>query len=156
MSYKFTPMSEEEMESFSLIEDGIYDFEVIQSIPKTSKSGNQMSELIINVWDNEGKIHPIYDYLVFSSVPLNIRKVKHFCDAVGLQEEYKKGEIPEELINRSGKVHIGIKAEQPNPNGGNFPKKNIVINYIMTNKDPVKYTSPSSDGSKELNDDVPF
>ncbi len=137
MSFNFNPMTEEQIDdsnSVELIEEGIYTFEVLKSTKKISKSFNQMAEIKINIWDKEGKIHVIFDYLVFSKVPLNIRKIKHFCDATGLQEEYKKGEIPEDLSHLSGKVYIGIREEQPKESGGFYPKKNIVLDYIVNSK----------------------
>lgn len=152
MSYSFNPMTEEELNSASMIEEGFYDFEVVKSTRKTSKSGNPMAELNINVWDKEGKQHLIFDYLVFSTVPLNIKKVKHFCDAVGLQDQYKQGQIPEELERYCGKVLIGIQEEKPNPNGGCWPKKNIVVDYLKSDKESSKKPIESN----ELNDDIPF
>jgi hypothetical protein len=138
MSYNFQPLSDEELDAINVIEEGIYDFEVVKAERKTSKSGNPMAAIQLRVWDTQSAVHFIYDYLVFSSVPLNIRKVKHFCDSVGLAEEYKKGELPEDLEMRAGKVHIGIEEEKPNPSGGMYPRKNKVVDYVMTDKDAVK------------------
>jgi hypothetical protein len=134
MSYDFTPMTDEEINCFHIIEEGIYDFEVIKCTRKISKSGNAMAEIQINIWDKNGKTSLIYDYLVFSTVPLNIKKVKHFCDTVGLQDAYKKGSLPEDLERLSGEVLIGIKEEQPKGDGTFYPKKNFVVDYIGKDK----------------------
>lgn len=139
MSYDFEPMSDEEIDSFGLVEDGIYNFEVIKSTRKISKSGNHMAELNIKFWDKEGKVHTLFDYLVFSKVGLNIKKVKHFCDSTGLQEKYKIGSIPEELGGYSGKFSVGVQEQQVNPNGGFYPKKNTVLDYVLTDLGSVKY-----------------
>lgn len=133
MSYNFNPMTEEEINSANLIENGVYNFEVLSSTRKISKSGNPMAELQLHVWDKNGKTHIIFDYLVFSSIALNIKKVKHFCDATGLQVEYAKGEIPENLERYCGEVQIGTQEEQPRQGGGFYPKKNIVIDYCYQN-----------------------
>lgn len=140
MIYSFKPMSEEEINSFNLMEDGIYDFEVIRSNRKISKQGNAMAELQLNVWSNEGKIHIIYDYLVFSEVPLNIKKIKHFCDSTGLKEEYKNGVLPEDLSRLSGKVKISTKDKQPNPKGGFYEAKNVVFDYIEGKEEDREFT----------------
>lgn len=132
--FTFSPMSEEEINLSNLMEIGTYNFEVVKSTRKISKSGNQMAELCINVFCNQGKQYLIYDYLIFSTIHLNIKKVKHFCDSVGLAEGYKIGKIPEDLSRLCGKVQIGIKKNQPNPNGGFYPDKNIVIDYIASDK----------------------
>ena len=44
MTYTFQPMTEEEINSFSLVDDGIYNFEVVKSTRKLSKSNNAMCE----------------------------------------------------------------------------------------------------------------
>jgi len=160
--YKFPSMSDEELNATDLVEDGEYDFEVIRSKPKTSYAGNQMAELNIKFWDRNGKVHTMFDNLVFSTVPLNIRKVKHFCDATGLQEYYKRGELPEELGGYSGRFRISIQRGQiipveklnGKPMGSKYPDKNVVEDYVLTDKGAVKYEAVS--GSNDLNDDLPF
>jgi len=157
MSYNFTPLSDEEINSIGLLKEGNYSFEVIKSTRKVSKSGNPMAELQILLWDNEGKQHTVFDYLVFSHVNLNIKKVKHFCDATGLKEEYKKGQLPENLERLAGNAIIGIRDEQPKPNGGFYPRKNYVIDYIESNPvTSMPSSSPEFKPEEELNDDIPF
>lgn len=142
MSYNFNPMSDEELDAMDIIPDGVYNFEVLKSTRKTSKKGNPMAELQLNVWDSEGKTHPVFDYLVFSSVNLNIKKVSHFCKAVGLAEEYKRGEIPEELKRLSGKLELGTQEPQEKPGGGFYAKKNVVVDYIPADAG-VNITNPA-------------
>lgn len=149
MSYSFKPMTEEEFSTYKLLEEGDYEFEVVKSTRKTSKSGNAMAELNIGVWDKEGKQYFIYDYLVFSNVPLNIKKIKHFCDAVGLQDQYKQGIIPDALEGNSGKVSIGTKDKESNGNGGFYPAKNFVIDYISSN-------SKKEKTDNFIDDELPF
>lgn len=165
MSYNFTPMTEEEINAANLMEEGIYNFEVVKSSYKTSKAGNPMAELNIMVWDHDGKQKIIFDYLIFSHVPLNIKKVKHFCDTVGLQEEYKKGQIPEDLERLSGKVKIIIQKGQlipedklqGKPKGSCYPDKNAVEDYVMTDKGAVKQeANPSKEVDDFFDDEIPF
>jgi hypothetical protein len=153
MTFNFTPFSDEELEAIDVVTDGTYDFEVIRSKKKMSKAGNDMAELNIKFWDKEGKIHTLFDYLVFSSVPLNIKKVKHFCGATGLHESYNQGKLPEELGGYSGKFILGSQDSQTNPNGGTYPKKNVVIDYIPIKKDE---TNAKKDANLPFSDDVPF
>lgn len=151
--YTFTPMTEEEIDSASLLTEGTYDFEVKKSIRKLSKSGNAMSEILVIVYDKDGKQHSLFDYLVFSQVPLCIRKVKHFCEAVGLIDQYNKGELSEDFGGYSGKLQIGISDEKPNPNGGVYPKKNIVIDYIKADNAKENLAEKKDEF---FSDDVPF
>src|ERR1019366_7780465 len=104
----------------------------VKSERQLSAKGNAMAKLQLRFWDKEGKAHFVFDYLVFSEVNLCIRKVKHFCDAVGLAEQYAKGEIPEELELFCGKLQLGTQEEKPNPNGGVYPMKNIVVDYVKS------------------------
>jgi hypothetical protein len=154
MSYNFSPLSDEELESMSLVPEGTYNFEVLKSTRKISKSGNPMAELQLGVWDDGGAIRSIFDYLVFSTVNLNIKKVSHFCKAVGLDGEYKQGSLREELHGLSGKVQIGTQDEQPKPTGGFYPKKNVVVDYIFTKEDELKDAQKSDQA--QFSDDVPF
>lgn len=152
MSYNFKPMSDEELDAINLVPDGIYNFEVVKSTRKVSKSGNPMAELQLTIWDKEGRTHLIFDYLVFSDVNLNIKKVSHFSKAVGLHDEYLKGCLPEELERYSGTAEIGIQEEQPKPTGGFYARKNYVKEYLAKDKEKAstKKEEPFFD------DDVPF
>lgn len=154
MNYTFTPLSDEELNAIDLIDEGVYDFQVIKATRRTSKSGNPMCELMLDVWDINGKAHHVYDYLVFSSVNLNIKKVSHFCKAVGLHEEYKRGDIPEGLANYCGKLQLGIQDERPNPSGGTYPKKNVVADYVPN--DLAKTEKKEEKKDDQFNDDLPF
>lgn len=138
MSYRINPMTDEEIEeaaakSKEVLPDGRYAFLVAKSTRKIYKSGNPMAELQLTCWDNTGKPVPVFDYLVFSNIPLNIKKVSHFCKATGLHEEYKKGEIPEELDGLAGELDLKIQDPQPNDKGGFYPRKNVVVDYISGN-----------------------
>jgi hypothetical protein len=165
MSYNFNPMTDEELEANNLIEDGEYDFEVVKSTRSTSSKGNPMAALQITIWDKEGKTHTVFDWLVFSQINLCIKKVSHFCSAVGLLEEYKKGEIPEDLERFCGRAIIGqvlgqeIPEEklQGKPIGSKYPDKNVVVDYVKGSAKPRKVgvdKEPSE--SKEFDDDIPF
>jgi hypothetical protein len=128
--YKFNPLTDAELEESSLVPDGEYKFIVTQSVYKVSQKGNQMAELQIAIEDSTGATRKIFDHLVFSDHPLNIKKIKRFCDSTGLEEQYKQGAIPVDLTNLEGIVRIGIQPEKQNPSGGFYAKKNIVIEYI--------------------------
>lgn len=158
MSFNFTPLSDEEIDAINLIDPGIYNFSVVKSTRKLSKSGNHMAELQLSIWDMAGKTHLIFDYLVFSNVPLNIRKVKHFCDAVGLQEDYKKGQLPEELNNFCGKAEVGIQEAQRNPSGGMYSKKNVVVDYVSATEEKSTNISvgKQKDSTEFIDDELPF
>ena len=146
--FSFTPMSDEELNASNLLDPGVYDFEVGRSEPKTSKAGNLCSNLRLKVWDKKGKNHSVFDCLVFSSHQFSQRKLRHFCDSIGLTKEYKAGELPHELSGYSGKVQIDIEDEVTGDGGRVYPKKNVVVDYVMTDKGAVKHDL--------LDDEIPF
>ena len=156
MSYNFNPMSDEEIEAASvreLLPDGDYDFLVAKSTRKISKSGNPMAELQLTLWNAEGKPCPVFDYLVFSNVPLNIKKVSHFSKSVGLHAEYKKGELPEELDGLTGRLTLGTQDAQPNNKGGYYPPKNVVVDYLPVGEGKEK---PQPVDDFQPDSDIPF
>ena len=155
MSYNFNPMSDEEINNIGLFEEGVYDFEVLKSTEKVSKSNNTMAELQINIWNKNGKSKLVFDYLVFSKIGLNIKKVKNFCDTTGLQEQYKKGELPGDLSNLNGKTLIGIQEPQPKPTGGFYPSKNYVMDYVTEDKKPSLKVEEIGE-TEFKDDDIPF
>jgi len=150
MSYTFSPKSDEEL--IDIVPRGVYAFEVLKSERMTSQKGNPMCKLLLKYFDVNGRARLIYDYLVFSDANLNIRKIKHFCHSVGLVEEYKKGELPEDLTNKYGEFEIGIQDEQPNDKGGFYPKKNTVVDYVK----PSKKEETKNEEDEFHNDSIPF
>lgn len=168
MSYTFKTMTDAELNN--LLPEGVYDFAVKTSARKLSQSGNPMAELNLTIWDENGKVSNIRDWLVFSSVPLNIRKVKHFCDAVGLVEAYKNGELPEDLETLSGSCLISIEEGKMipddklhgKPKGSKYQDRNFVVDYIKSTEEEKKnnnYTlsrPPLSESTSVPNGDLPF
>lgn len=153
MSYNFKPLSDEELEKSKLIPEGDYDFQVVKSNSKISSKGNPMAELTLNVWDKEGNEHTVFDYLVFSTVNLNIKKISNFCKSVGLEEQYRLGCIPEDLKGLSGKLSLSIQDEQEKKGGGFYPKKNVVSDYIKLD---VVTNTTVTEGENFVSDDIPF
>lgn len=157
MTYSFNPLSDEELDAINLIPEGEYNFEVVRSERQISKANNPMAKLQLKVWDNEGKTHVVFDYLVFSNISLNIKKVSHFCKAVGLEDGYKKGCIPEDLARYCGKLSLGIQEEQMKPGGGTYPKKNVVVDYIKLELNEGMKPLPAKSENDFVDDkDIPF
>lgn len=156
MSFNFKPKTEEELDKIDLVEKGIYPFEVIRSTKKLSKSGNEMCELNIKYWDKEST-YTLTDYLVFSESNFCLRKIKHFCDAIGMSDLYGKGELPDEFTRCKGYFEIGIQDETENPKGGLYPKKNIVIDYMVNNNSELLKQNVVKASLTDFKDqDIPF
>ncbi len=142
---------QEEVKTMNLLPYGIYDFEVSDASDKISKTGNEMIELIVKVWDDNGKERFLYDYLVEKME----YKLKHFCEYNGLHDKYDMGTLnAKDCLRVSGKVEIGIQKGKPNPNGGMYPDKNFVIDYVS--KEKSKENKKQISNNEDLNDDIPF
>jgi hypothetical protein len=153
---KFTPQSEEEILRSFLLPDGNYNYEVVKSEDKVSSKGNEYLALELKVWDQSGREHFIYTNLAF------VKLLKHFCDLNGLTDSYINGELQaSQCLGKSGgKVMLGFEDEKPNPKGGMYKAKNIVVDYVdgIVLKSGIAaphVAKPNADGSF-IDDDIPF
>lgn len=152
---RFTPVTEEELQTASLVPDGIYDYQVIKSEDAVSKAGNEYIKFTLRVFDNEGKEH-----LIFTNLAL-IKLLKHFCDVNGMQGDYNSGNVEAEkcLYKAGGKIMVGIEGEKPNPSGGVYAAKNIVKDYIFAPHGSMQLPpamKPLPATEKFHDDDLPF
>lgn len=145
--FSFTPKSEEEITKSGLLEKGEYDFVVKSAQIKPSKSsGKPMVELVLGVWDKEGREHTIFDYLVDAIE----YKIRHFCYSVGLGDKYEAGGFyPEESIGKNGLCKVFIKEDK----SGQYPPKNSIADYLQGKKE--MKTNPKQE-EEFKDDDVPF
>ncbi len=144
---KFTPKTREEALTIKLLEKGNYAFKVLASKEKISQSGNPMIEILIKVWDETGKEHLLYDYLMESFEA----KLRHFCYSINLGEMSEKGEFDCELIkSKNGVCRIYIKEDKT----GLYPSKNAVADYIV----PMDNGAPTNLKGEPFKDDeeLPF
>lgn len=143
----FEPKTEQELQTMSLLSDGVYKYRVVSAEEKPSvATGNQYMSLKLEVMKKESTgLQSVYTNLALMHL------LKHFCDVNNLQEQYKKGSLSAiECIGKSGgEVLIAIEPERLNPNGGVYKAKNIVKDYIGV---------PSSSLHQKLDfdQDVPF
>ena len=145
---RFDPQSEEQLQTSMLLPKGDYPYRVIKSEDKISAAGNEYIALILKVYDHEGKEHAVFTNLAL------VKLIKHFCDVNGLEELYKSGNI--EAYQLSGKcgglVSLDIEPEKPNPRGGMYRPKNVVLDYIQGAMQQVK----SEKGVDFEDSDIPF
>lgn len=141
---RFAPKSEQELQVMSLLEPGLYKFQVSSATDETSKSGRDMIKLVLSVWDKDGNQHNIFDYLLDAMA----YKLRHFCEATGLIAKYDHGEIlAADCLNRSGYMHLEIKEGEQKQDGLRYPSRNSVKDYVKHSE---------GKGSEMLDDDIPF
>lgn len=122
---RFEPKTEKEIAEGNLLPLGNYDFEVAGAEEKTSKSGNDMIELKVRVYDNEGQGRTIFDYLVDTDGAAY--KLRHFAYSVGRGPDYEKGELrADALPGLTGKAKVFVKKDK----SGQYPDKNAIADYL--------------------------
>lgn len=141
----------QEIQNRKLLADGEYPFIVKSYEHKISKTGNPMLEILLGVLDNEGHERNIKDFLLATDTM--IFKLKHFCETIGLHQEYAAGKFdPEKCIRRTGKCIIGLQKGNEKPDGsGYYPDRNNIRDYV---KVEIKKDTPPFD--PDLNDDIKF
>lgn len=146
--FPYDPMTEEEIQTFNLLEEGYYPFETVKSDAKISSSGNKMIELVHRIFDKNGREHLVYDYLV--AIPSMAFKIKHYCDSTGMEQEYKDKKFNSDLCqNKKGFCYVTIKEGD-----GKYQSKNNVKDYVTADK--VITESPKENKENFLNEDIPF
>lgn len=151
---KFTPKNENELLEAFLYKAGEYDFEVLSAEDTISKkSGKEQLKVTIGIIE-EGEITGrITDYL---SEAMQF-KVLHFCDAVGLTEEYNRGELTAfQCVNKVGRCKVGVRKDPT----GQYKPQNTIADYIKTEKiaQPVapKTGTPTVDEVEAAQDKMPW
>ena len=152
---KTNPMSEQELqeEASNVLPDGDYDFLVSAAREKTSSSGNEMIELVLEVYDSEGKGRQVWDWLVDSTHALPKMKVRHFCRCCGLMEAYEADNLDGlQCEGKSGKVRLIIEKSD-------YGLKNRVRDYLSDEQEqapPKEKKPPKPRQVKPEGDEVPF
>lgn len=150
---RFEPLSEEQLQTAMLLPDGSYDYSVFKSEEKTSQAGNEYISLQLCVYDANGKENFVYTNLAL------IKLLKHFCDVNNMQDAYQSGNVEADHCQNksSGKVVIGVEGEKPNPRGGMYKAKNIVLDYVSAPLgSPMTPLAPLTKENDFINDDLPF
>ncbi len=147
---KITPKTDEQIARENCMPVGDYDFEVMSAEDKISKNGNPMIVLSLNVFDSDGRPHPMKAYLMEKMA----FQLRHFCFAVGMGAMYETGTLTApECVGRTGRVSLKIE-EQP----GYLPK-NAVRDFVVV--DPNAPAAPNAAPRQPMataagNDEPPF
>ncbi len=148
---RFTPKTESELSSMNLLDAGIYKYEVVEAEERLSSKGNEMIVVKLDIYDDSGFRRSLKDYLLEAMA----FKLRHFCESAGLLDKYNSGELTtNELVGVSGKVDIAYQAGDQKPEGGYYPDKNVVADYIVPDaSEPAK--TPKKENPLD-SEDIPF
>lgn len=122
---KFQPKTDKEIAEANLWIAGNYSFEIIEGTDKVSKtSGNEMIELKMKVYNDEGNHIFVNDYLLESMA----YKLKHAADACGLADGYTAGSLSGmDFVGKCGTLKLKIqKSKDPA-----YADKNVVGDYVV-------------------------
>lgn len=120
---KFQPKSEKQIAEEGLYPEGSYSFEISSAENKTSKSGNDMIQLKIKVYDNDGNFRFVDDYLL-ESMAYKLRHAAFVCD---LGDKYEAGDLDAfDFVGKTGNLSLKIQKDKK----GEYPDKNVVKDYI--------------------------
>lgn len=117
----------------AILPPGEYDATVVAAEERQSKSGNDMIELKLAVYDKDGTEYPVDDYLVSS--PRALWKLEKFCESAGLV--FGAGELT--AIQTEGcnvRVNIGVEKRQ------GFRDQNKVWDYLPKNGTTTRPVAP--------------
>lgn len=156
---KITPRSAQEIAEMGLLPKGEYDFEVQHAAdavsgPQSKSPGTEMIKLNLAVFTDSGRKQFVRDLLH----PAMEVKLRHFCEAVGLLDQYNDGSlIADHCFGRSGRVKIKITEDKD----GNYPPKNEVADYVVNKearpkRDKLPPKPPVDADLDTVEDDIPF
>lgn len=156
---KWTEQDEKNRTSFKVWEKGVYDFTTLEEVSfgtKTyyaketlSKAGNPMWVIPVKIFAKDGSDFTIHliDYIPTTG---EMRfKHAHLADATGNGDKYDSGKLTlQDVLFKSGRLELDIQKGSSKPDGGTYPDKNVIRDYVKK----------ESSGSKkdELDDDIPF
>ena len=154
--FEFVSKSDEEIQEIQnrdLLPKGTYAFIVKEIKEGQSKKGDPMLTVRLSVIDNENRARNIFDYLVCTEKMMF--KFKHFCEALGLEEDYKNNKLDTlKCIDRSGLCKVDIqKGGMKEDGSGFYPDKNSVQDYI---KESIAKPSTEVKSETDFNDDISF
>lgn len=143
---QFTPKTEKEVAEAGLLPKGTYDFEIVEAKDKVSKSNNEMIELKVAIYDENGSARFIFDYLLESVA----YKLRHAAYACGLGAHYENGVLSaHDFVGKSGQAEVIIQKDKT----GQYSDKNSVRDYVVGANGTAH---KNGNASADLNDEVPF
>jgi len=117
-----------------IMDEGEGMFRIAQVVPKVSKSGNKMLEVMFKVRDRNGREWHIYDYLIATigdeagMKRLNT-KIGNIAKAIGKPEiddpAYNKRGLINDLLGCSGKCYVKIQEDKT----GKYFSKNVISKF---------------------------
>lgn len=144
MTFLFDPNKAEE-KKFICLPKGEYEVEINEVVQKVSKAGNDMLEITLTAYAEDGRRVRLFDYIVNDS---GLWKLKAICKAVGIEFD---GTLEEQLLvgkRMMAKIDLCKATDK-------YPEKNQVSEYLYSG---VQQTDTKTTDAKPVvaDDDIPF
>jgi hypothetical protein len=107
---------------------GEYPAMVESAEEKTSKAGNPMLVVELNVYKNDGNTVTVKDYLITGGQYSADWKIKNLCKSAGIEVTGTLN--ASDLVGRGLRVKLGIK-----PAEGQYREQNKVNDYLLTTEE---------------------
>lgn len=141
-------------ERFQLMKEGVYEAVVHTSMDTLSKgSNNNMMDMTLRVFDEQGKEHDIRDFLVFTKGMM--WKIIHFAESAGLMNEYNAGKLCSAIVvDKVVKVKVSIEKGKEIPAD---KLKGKAPGTCYSDKNKIEdYVSNEDNDNKIKEDEIPF
>jgi hypothetical protein len=157
---QFQPKTEEQIIAENLWPEGEYDFEIVKAEEKISKTkpdgsgGNPMIQLTVKIFSPEGKFRLVDDFLMEKMA----FKLRHCADACRLLDKYNIGELRDtDFVGKAGRCEVVIQEGQKKPDGGKYPDKNTIKDYIKRTDTAVAASvAAKAKDVAAVDDEIPF
>lgn len=151
-----TPKTEKEIQEANLLPKGWYPFTIQKAEEKTSKAGNEMIELNVQVYKDNGFVF-VKDWLM--DTEFGAYKLRHCAATCDVLDDYEGGGIQaDSLEGKEGYVKISIQKSKDK----DFPDKNQIQDYakdMPVQKGEAAVGKPNKANIEEPgadDDDIPF
>ena len=136
-----------------LLPNGQYNGVVSRATDTVSKSDNPMMRVSIQIL-HEGVSYLVYDYLL-KTIPSMAHKLKGFCKALDLQEEYENNTIADYMAQ--GK-DVCVQVTTQVDDTGQYPPKNVINKYLKPEegKEEEEKEEEVAEDKKIIEDEIPF
>lgn len=126
-----------------IIPAGEYPGQVISAEEKTSKAGNPMLVVDVEVYATDGKSKIITDYIVLGGEYPKDWKLKHLAESAGIPVT---GSLSaEEVVQRGVRVKVKI-----NPPKNGYGEENAIADYIVKKSGDVAAASQAVDATTHV------
>ncbi len=168
MTYKpLTSKQAEDMAKPPLIDDGRYQFEVVEihtsdkyQNPLIDKTGAPMTKARLKIWDHNAHERPLFTNLFWGEDNKMSYRTRHYAESIGMLEQYENGTLLERIhttIGRTGacEVYTQKGRDKNDGSGEKWNDKNEVRDFFVA-ENAIPAAKTDNKPKDDFSDDIPF